>query len=377
MQTFLFRIHSKKTTGFITSQFPTERSENMTLKDIAAEAGVSVSTVSRVINNASRSAASQEVRDHIWEIVRRSGYTPNSSAQRLRKNSIAAVEPSRSLACLFARSPAAITDPFFTTLAHSIEQESYKQNYVLKYSFTSIDIGDPRTYHLITNNYVDGAVILGRCDKSLLSYLKKYFNYVIYVGINSLDARYDQVLCDSFAVTETILDHILSLGHRKIAYIGEVENEERFSAYRRILEENGLEIDERAICNVVMSTDGGYHGAWQLLKKTLDFTAVFCPNDLTALGVLKAFQEAGVRVPQDVSVVSIDNLEFTQYIIPKLTTVNIPLEEMGRLAAKTLIDRITGGHTLPMRILFSPRLVIRESSAPPREHTLCAQDLRL
>lgn len=347
----------------------------MTLKDIAEEAGVSVSTVSRVINSSSSSAASPEVRGRIWEIVRRSGYTPNASAQRLRKNTIAKEEPSHALACLFARSPDAITDPFFTTIAHSIEKEAYKQNFVLKYSFTSIDIESPYIYHLVSNNHVDGAVILGRCDKNLLSFLKKHFNYVIYVGINSLNARYDQVLCESFAATKTALDHILSLGHTKIAYVGETEREERFSAYTQILEENGIEINDNYISNVVMSTDGGYSGAWSLLKKICDFTAVFCPNDLTALGVLKAFQEAGLRVPEDVTVVSIDNLELTQYFTPKLTTVHIPLEEMGQTAAKILIDRISGGHTIPTRTLFPPRIMIRESSAPPRKHDINIQDL--
>lgn len=349
----------------------------MTLKDIAEQAGVSASTVSRVINNNSRNAASPEVRDRIWEIVKRSGYTPNSSAQRLRKNTAEKEEPSHSLACLFARSPDAITNPFFTTLAHSIEQEAYKRNYVLKYSFSSIDIESSYAYHLVNNNQVDGAVILGRCDKNTLSFFKKHFNYVIYVGINSLNARYDQVLCEGFSTTKTALDYILSLGHKKIAYIGETEREERFSSYCQILKENGIEPDDRFISDIVMSTDGGYSGARNLLKKTCDFTAVYCPGDFTALGVLKAFQEAGLRVPQDVTVVSTDNLELTQYFTPKLTTVHIPLEEMGRAAAKILIDRISGGHTIPSRTLFPPRLVIRESSAAPREHSISISDLHL
>ena len=174
----------------------------MTLKEIAQEAGVSISTVSRVINQGNSNVASKEVQDRIWEIVRRTGYIPNSNARNL-KNGMTSVtiEPSRSIACLFARTPDAITDPFFSHLAHSIEKEAFKQNYILKYSFTSIDIQDPTTFHLITNNQVDGVAVLGRCDKPMLSFLKKYFNYVIYAGLNSLNAKYDQVLCESLQAT--------------------------------------------------------------------------------------------------------------------------------------------------------------------------------
>ena len=147
----------------------------MTLKEIAREAGVSISTVSRVINQSNSNAASKEVQDHIWEIVRRTGYTPNSSARNLKTGTGGLIsEPSHSIACLFARTPDAITDPFFSQLARNIEKEAFKQNYILKYSFTSIDIRHPSTFHLIANNQVDGVAILGRCDKQMLSFLKKY-----------------------------------------------------------------------------------------------------------------------------------------------------------------------------------------------------------
>ena len=145
----------------------------MTLKEIAQEAGVSISTVSRVINQSNSGAASKEVQDRIWEIVRRTNYTPNSSARNLKSGKTSSGQASsHSIACLFARKPDAITDPFFSQLARSIEKEAFKQNYILKYSFTAIDIQHPSTFHLITDNQVDGVAILGRCNKQLLSFLK-------------------------------------------------------------------------------------------------------------------------------------------------------------------------------------------------------------
>ena len=179
----------------------------MTLKEIAQEAGVSISTVSRVINQSNSGAASKEVQDRIWEIVRRTNYTPNSSARNLKSGKTSSGQASsHSIACLFARKPDAITDPFFSQLARSIEKEAFKQNYILKYSFTAIDIQHPSTFHLITDNQVDGVAILGRCNKQLLSFLKKHFNYVIYTGLNSLNAKYDQVLCESTLASEHVIE---------------------------------------------------------------------------------------------------------------------------------------------------------------------------
>ena len=170
----------------------------MTLKEIALEAGVSISTVSRVINNTDSKAASPEVREKIWEIVRRTGYTPNPAAQNLKRRKSYSSVNSHSLACLFARTPTDINDPFFSTLAKSVEVEAYKQNYILKSSFTPFDITKSENFRLILDNNVNGVVILGRCDKTTLKFLKQHFNYVIYTGLNGIDANYDQILCDGY-----------------------------------------------------------------------------------------------------------------------------------------------------------------------------------
>ena len=131
----------------------------MTLKDIAKEAGVSVSTVSRVINNKGANAAS-----------------------------------------LFARTPSAPNNPFFSTIAKSVETEAYKYNYFLKSSFTSFNINDIDSYKMLQAS-TNGIVILGRCDQTTLKYIKKYCHHVIFTGLNPLDAKYDQVICDGYSAT--------------------------------------------------------------------------------------------------------------------------------------------------------------------------------
>lgn len=334
----------------------------MTLKDIAKEAGVSVSTVSRVINNTGSKAASQEVRERIWEIVRRTGYIPNYSAQNLKLGKTEASISSHSLTCLFARTPSAPNNPFFATIAKSVETEAYKYNYFLKSSFSSFDINNIESYRILQAS-TNGVVILGRCDKTTLKFIRQYCHNVIYTGLNPLDAKYDQILCDGYAATTTAMDYLFQLGHRHIGYVGETDCENRYEGYRDFLQKHQLSFDSSYVASVPLTSSDGYDGTLKLLKKQPKLTAIFCGDDITAIGVLRAIHDFGLRVPEDISIISIDDIDTAQFLAPMLTTIHVPMEEMGKLSAKMLIDRINGGHTLPMKINLPFYLAKRESCA--------------
>jgi len=339
----------------------------MTLKEIAKEAGVSISTVSRVVNKQLTGAASKEVQDKIWDIVRRTGYTPNSMARTLKMGGSQNKMPAtRSIACLFARASDTVTDLFFTALARSIEKEAFKRNYVLKYSFCAYDINHPHTFRLISDNHVDGVIILGRCDNALLKTLKIHFNYVAYTGLNSLDAKFDQIICDGQQAAVAAVKHLIQLGHTKIAYIGETKEENRYTGYQAALNAHRISYCNNYTANVIFSSEGGYQGAKKLLSSGCDATAYFCGNDVTAIGAMRAFQEANLSIPADISLISIDDIDTVQYLTPMLTTIHIPVEEMGQMAAKTLIDRIEGGHRLPIKIELPFYIASRNSCAPPK-----------
>lgn len=333
----------------------------MTLKEIAKEAGVSISTVSRVINKNSTSAASKEVQERLWEIVRRTGYVPNSSARDLKMKGANSPHISHSIACLFARAEDSKSDLFFSTLARSIEQEAFKRNYILKYSFTAIDIHHPNVLRLITDNHVDGVAILGRCSKQTLSFLKKYFNCVVYTGLNLLEAKYDQIISDGYQAAMTAMSYLINLGHSRIGYIGETKYENRYTGYCSALNASGLPLKKEYVVNVPLSSEGGYCGAKKLIDRNVDVSALFCCNDVTAIGAMRAIQETGHKIPDDVSIISIDDIDTAQYLSPMLTTIHMPVEEMGQMTAKILIDRIEGGHCLPIVMNLPYYLANRES----------------
>ncbi len=334
----------------------------MTLKDIAKEASVSISTVSRIINGNSSNAASKEVQDKIWKIARAGGYVPNASAQSL-KQKMKENAPHRSIACVYARASDAQNDAFFSTLTRSIEQEALKEGYIVKYSFSAFDIHNPATQNQIMNNEVDGAAILGRCDKETLKFMKNHFRKVIYTGLNPLDADYDQVICDGNAIASDAVSHLITLGHTRIGYIGETKNEIRYDAYCDTLKKHHLSYDKNVVTNVPISSVGGYQGAKRILERSSDVTAFFCMNDITAIGAIRAITEAGYQIPSDIVVISMDDIDIAQYVSPMLTTMHIPIEEMGKMTAKILIDRINNGHTLPLKMSL-PYYMARRESCP-------------
>lgn len=339
----------------------------MTLKEIASMAGVSISTVSRVINYSNTKVASQEVQDKIWQIVRDTNYVPNSTARNLKLGNTSEYVSvsSKTIGCIFARSESTLNDPFFSQIARAIEKEAFRQGYIMKYSFSAYDINDANTFHLISNNQVNGIAVLGRFDKNLLNFIKKQYKHVVYTGLNTIDTDYDQVICDGYKASIKVIKYLHNLGHKKIGYVGEKNNELRYRGYLDGMAALGLPVISENIIVTPLSSEGGYESVKEFLKKKTDLTAFFCGNDLTAIGVMKAIKEHGLHVPNDISIMSIDDIDTAQYVSPMLTTVRVPTEELGKMTAKILIDRIENGKNLPMKVELPFHIITRESCQAP------------
>lgn len=335
----------------------------MTLKDISREAGVSVSTVSRILNGKSPNAASKAVTDRVWEIARAGCYVPNTSAQSLKQGNAINL-PGRSIACIHMRSADVKNDAFFSSLMRSVEQELLPAGYTIKCCFTAADIQDPAVIGQFPDYELDGAAILGRCDSDTLRFLKHHFRKLVYCGLNAVDPEYDQIICDGRVLALDAMEFLFGLGHTRIGYIGATQMEIRYDAYRAALKNHRIPFDRHIITNAPASVQGGYEGARRLLSRAPGITAFFCMNDITAVGAVKAIQEAGFRIPEDISVISIDDIEAAQQISPMLTSMHVPIEELGKITAKILIDRINDGHRLPLRIFLPHYLVKRESCGP-------------
>ncbi len=340
----------------------------MTLKEIADLAGVSISTVSRVINQNNKKVASKEVQDKIWKIVRETNYVPNTNARNLKlRNASSGMEaPSKTIGCVFARSMTDLNDPFFSQIARAIEQEAFKQGYLMKYSFTGYDINDANVYHLITDNQVGGIAILGRFDQNLLKFVKSHYKHVVYTGLNMVDHDFDQIICNGYDASITAVNHLYKLGHREIGYVGEKKDEKRYQGYCDGMTSLHLPLKRENIIVTPLSSESGYNAVKEYLQKKKTITALFCANDLTAIGAMKAIKEMGYKVPDDISIISIDDIDTAQYVSPMLTTIHIPMEELGKMTAKILIDRIENGKSIPLKIELPFYIANRESCAAIR-----------
>lgn len=337
----------------------------MSLKEIAERAGVSVSTVSRVLSDKDTKAASKEVKERIWNLVRETGYVPDSNAQRLRRRGESSKKQTNNkyYACVYARNQDN-KDMFFSQLAASIEYEAYKSDYILKYSFFANDVDDESFASAVNSKEISGIVILGRFGQDRIDAIANTKKNVVYVGLNFSTDSHDVVYCDGLKASHMAMNELYELGHREIAYLGEIRKESRYKGYIEFINCHDVKVSKDLVVDTTQTLEGGYRGACELLRRNADFSAIFCANDETAMGTIKGLWDKGVKVPEDVSVISIDDVEMASYFTPMLTTVHIPIDELGRHTAKTLIDRIEKGHTLPVKIELPFTLSRRDSCAP-------------
>lgn len=338
----------------------------MTIKEIAALAGVSASTVSRVINHPGSKAAGKEVENKIWQIVRETGYVPNPSARNLKlhhSSSAGSGAIPKTIGCIMARTNT--SDPFFSKITRGIEKESLRSGYIVKYIYSYQDIQNPDIRQTIRQTRVEGVAILGRPDSKTRSFLKETYNRIIYTGLNNIESEFDQITCNAYLASKTAVSYLAELGHIHIAYLGERKNEIRYRGYWDAVTQLALPLNRDLIVDTPLSTEGGYLMAKKLLSSGHKATALFCANDLTAIGAMKAAAELGINVPDQLSVIGIDDIETSQYTTPMLTTIHIPMEELGIMTAKILIDRIETGKRIPMKVELPFQLIRRESCAPP------------
>ena len=328
----------------------------MTLKDIADEVGVSISTVSRVINQKNPHAASPEIQKKIWDAVQRLNYaTPT-----LRNKLIASSTPV--IACLFARDTKTVTDnPFFTGIAQNFEKIALSLNFSTKHYFTAFDIYESNFDKLMDDD-ISGVIIIGRHRQDIVQKLYPKVKNIVYTGLMPpISTVYDSVTCDAYKIGEVAANYFINKHHKDIGFIGETENEIRFLGFCDTIQKARIPIIPNWIINVQASIENGYLGMKKLLAQKKRPSAVFCMNDYLAVGAIKAMHDESVRIPEDISIMGVDDIETAAFTTPKLTTIHTPMKELGDIAAKVLIDKITGGHSINLNVTLPFHIVERES----------------
>lgn len=330
----------------------------MSLKKIAEMVGVSPSTVSRVLNNTVSTCASSELKEKIWEAARTLNYVPNVNARNLKTGKTDSM-PNYKIAIVLSRFNSLDTDPFFRELFLSIEESLFSNSCIL-HSITNAENID-----FTSLKEVNGIIILGRCSNDLLNSLKKYTRNIVGIGRNPTDYKMDEIICNGKTATIQAMEYLLSLGHKKIGYIGDCSSETRYVGYCETLINRNIPLNYDYIRSTNQTYESGFNAMKELLQQ--DMTAVFCANDISALGALNAMSEDSSQnnsIVKKISIISIDNIALSQNSTPLLTTVNIPKEDMGHMAVTILLSRIRHKHNEYLRVELPCKIIERESCYP-------------
>ncbi len=324
----------------------------VTIKDIAEEAGVSINTVSRALNN--KPDVNQETKKKVLEIARRLGYIRNSDAVSFRKGA------TRTIGVVFEDS----SNPFYAEVFKGIEVSARKYGYQVILMNTERDyINEIQAVDTLLQKRVDGIIISPtQFDSKDIEQLAKLNYPFVILGVHFEGDDLDEVYSNDFKGGYLATKHLLERGRRKIlmlnGYMYKSVAQMRYRGHLEALRELGLQP------HLMVEIEEGYESAFNKIMelKDADFDAVFCFNDVFAIATLKALRLIGKRVPEDVAVVGYDDISYAEFVQPPLTTIRIDKFLEGIVAFEMLYEKVLGLRTEPKRVVLDVELVVREST---------------
>ncbi|MCC8391590.1 LacI family transcriptional regulator [Paraburkholderia sp. MMS20-SJTR3] len=334
-----------------------------TIKDVAAVAGVSFTTVSHVVNNSR--PVSADVRAKVERAIRELHYVPSAVARSLKARATATI------GLVVPNS----TNPYFAELARGIEDGCARNGYCVFFCNSDDDPAKQRNYlRVLQEKRIDGLIVASAGDDAVLAQtLADSREPLVVVDRNIEGISADLVQIDHEKGAYLATRHLLELGHVRIGCItGPVHtavSAMRVHGFIRAMAERGIEIAGDAIVESDFSGSGGHRAAAQLFD-TVRPSAIFAVNDMMGIGALRAAAERNISVPRECSIIGFDDIELGRFMFPSLSTVGQSVRELGDIAAQTLVERIAEAaapNPLPRgparRRVVSPRLIVRESTA--------------
>lgn len=335
---------------------------NVTIQDVAKEAGVSITTVSRVINN--NYPVKKETREKVEKIIEEMNFTPNSLARGLIKkktDTVGILVPS-------------ITNIFFPLVINGIEHFMEKKGYTLIMCDTKDRKTEMRQLRNLTERRVDGIISIDPSasiiKKGIYEDLSKEIPIVIINGYNK-DIKCNFVINNQEMGVIEALEYLIKLGHKKIAFLrgkNSYSYDLKEEQFYKTLKNNNIEVNNEYI--IIVDIGNGIETVDLSMEATLDImskdnrpTAILACNDWMALGALHACQKLSIKVPQEVSIIGYDNIIISQMSEPKLTTIDQNMYKLGDLAAKILYENIEKQNHTYQKIILDTKLVIRDSCA--------------
>ena len=331
--------------------------KTLTLDDIAAQAGVSRATASRVLND--RPHVRDEVRARVWQVIQETGYQPHPVARSLasqRTGIIGLVIP-RTTEGFF-------TDPYFPHLTQGIAYTCNEHDYIISLFLIQTQEDERKLYPRISQGLLDGVIVqVGAIGDQFINALLQGTIPSVVAGRPQHHPEANYVDVDNIAGAYNAVMHLLQLGRKRVATItgdmGTTAGLDREKGYRRALMKRGIPIEPDLIMHGDFTEISGYYGMQRLLSHKPD--AVFAGSDTMAMGAMRAIKQAGLSVPEDIAIVGYDDLPPARMASPPLTTIRQPIHRFGVKAVEILLDVIENGKEPPRQIVFDTKLIVRES----------------
>jgi LacI family transcriptional regulator len=347
-----------ETTSFMKiKRLTSSASDPITLNMVAHKAGVSPSTVSRILNGTA--IVSNEKQKAVGDAISELGFVPNPVARGLaggRTLSIGVVTQ-------------AIDSPFYSPALRGIEDALGAVGYsALFVSAQWNAANEARCIHTLRSRRVDGLIVLsGRLSNKAMKEVATQVPTVV-TGRSIQGPRLFALNFDNFAGGQIATQHLIDLGHKRIVFItgdsAHADANERFRGYRAALQLAALTFDPQLVLAGNYQEISGLDAVNQLIAQGVSFSAIFAANDQMAFGAALALHQHGIRVPEDVSLVGFDDLAHSMYTTPPLSTIHQPAYELGSMAASALLSMLAGGK--PAAMMTPPSFVVRHSTAPAR-----------
>jgi len=325
------------------------------LKDIADLLQLSVSTVSRVLNDDKHFNVADETREKVWQAAEKLGYVHKRKDGKKNAKQIGLIT--------WHNEKEEMMDPYYLSIRLGVEKQAFEKNIQLNRFFRKdgkFDFEDSR---------LDGIIAIGKFDGEELAAFSGITPNIVFVDDTPDEGNYDSVITDFERAVFDLMDYLHQCGHRAIGFIGGrdfIGNNKLFQqdlrelAYIQYMKRKGLfKLSDLYIGRI--TPDDGYTLAQSMLKRRRLPSAVFIANDLLVIGAMRAFHEHGVKIPQDISIVGFNDNDFSRYLMPALTTVKVHTEWMGKEAVNLLLERLNSARSIAKKVILPAELVKRES----------------
>jgi DNA-binding LacI/PurR family transcriptional regulator len=353
-----------------------------TLRDVAAMAGVSISTVSRALNGDQARPVAPETRERIREVVRQLKYEPNDAAQRLVRRVQSQVKRTYSVGLILGEVSYKFSDPFWSVVLDGVDEELIRQEYHLRFALSIDDLQRQSQRHLLSHAHIDGLILLGGI-RPITEAVGKAISLDLAVMVEGSDIQgrwHERPPTDIIAIEKRraiyrLVDHLVALGRRRLGFLGPAPTaDERAEAFSHALGRHNLPFDATHCLLSPWSAEGAYEVAKTLVASDNRPDALVCGCDTIAIGAMRAAKECGLRLPQDLAITGFDDIAFARDLDPPLTTIHVPKELVGELAVRTLIERINHPGRPPIVHMVPTTLMVRSScGATPGDTTDAAE----